>query len=57
MVSWHERELNTEAREQIIKVTLSVIKADIGGYVGYSESHPDIIIKAEKLRERFVDLD
>ena len=26
-----------------MKITLSVIKADIGGYVGHSESHPDII--------------
>jgi len=32
-----------------MKVTLSVIKADIGGYVGHSESHPDIIALAEKL--------
>ena len=29
-----------------MKLTLSVIKADIGGYVGHSESHPDIIAKA-----------
>jgi len=29
-----------------MKVTLSVIKADIGGYVGHSESHPDVIAKA-----------
>ncbi|MFH1640108.1 MAG: fructose-1,6-bisphosphate aldolase/phosphatase [Chloroflexota bacterium] len=29
-----------------MKVTLSVIKADIGGYVGHSESHPDILAKA-----------
>ena len=29
-----------------MKITLSVIKADIGGYVGHSESHPDIIAKA-----------
>jgi fructose 1,6-bisphosphate aldolase/phosphatase len=29
-----------------MKVTLSVIKADIGGYVGHSESHPDIIARA-----------
>jgi fructose 1,6-bisphosphate aldolase/phosphatase len=29
-----------------MKVTLSVIKADVGGYVGHSESHPDIIAKA-----------
>jgi fructose 1,6-bisphosphate aldolase/phosphatase len=27
-------------------ITLSVIKADIGGYVGHSESHPDILAKA-----------
>ncbi|MFH0846756.1 MAG: fructose-1,6-bisphosphate aldolase/phosphatase [Chloroflexota bacterium] len=26
-----------------MKLTLSVIKADIGGYVGHSESHPDIV--------------
>jgi len=31
-----------------MKVTLSVIKADIGGYVGHSESHPDILAKAEE---------
>jgi len=29
-----------------VKITLSVIKADIGGYVGHSDSHPDIIEKA-----------
>ena len=26
-----------------LTITLSVIKADIGGYVGHSESHPDVI--------------
>ena len=26
-----------------MKITLSVIKADIGGYVGHTESHPDVI--------------
>lgn len=31
-----------------MRVTLSVIKADIGGYVGHSESHPDILATAEK---------
>ena len=31
-----------------MKITLSVIKADIGGYVGHSESHPDIIAKASE---------
>jgi len=31
-----------------VKVTLSVIKADIGGYVGHSESHPDIIELAKQ---------
>jgi len=30
-----------------MKITLSVIKADIGGYVGHSESHPDLLAKAE----------
>jgi fructose 1,6-bisphosphate aldolase/phosphatase len=29
-------------------VTLSVIKADIGGYVGHSASHPDILDLADK---------
>ena len=29
-----------------MKITLSVIKADIGGYVGHSESHPDILARA-----------
>ena len=29
-----------------MKTTLSVIKADIGGYVGHSESHPDILALA-----------
>ncbi len=31
-----------------MRVTLSVIKADIGGYVGHSESHPDILACAEE---------
>src|SRR4030042_6416770 len=31
-----------------VRVTLSVIKADIGGYVGHSESHPDVINKARE---------
>jgi len=31
-------------------ITLSVIKADVGGYVGHSSSHPDVLQKArEKL--------
>jgi len=29
-----------------MKVTLSAIKADVGGYVGHSESHPDVLAKA-----------
>ncbi|MDH5696567.1 MAG: fructose-1,6-bisphosphatase, partial [Dehalococcoidia bacterium] len=29
-----------------MSVTLSVIKADVGGYVGHSESHPEILAKA-----------
>ncbi|MCD6567406.1 MAG: fructose 1,6-bisphosphatase [Dehalococcoidia bacterium] len=35
-----------------MKITLSVIKADIGGYVGHSESHPDILAKAEECLAR-----
>jgi fructose 1,6-bisphosphate aldolase/phosphatase len=31
-----------------MSITLSVIKADIGGYVGHSESHPDILAKANE---------
>ena len=31
-----------------MKVTVSVIKADIGGYVGHSSSHPDVLKKAEE---------
>ncbi|MFH0769533.1 MAG: fructose-1,6-bisphosphate aldolase/phosphatase [Chloroflexota bacterium] len=31
-----------------MNITLSVIKADIGGYVGHSESHPDIIAKGKE---------
>jgi fructose 1,6-bisphosphate aldolase/phosphatase len=31
-----------------MELTLSVIKADIGGYVGHSSSHPDVIQKAKE---------
>jgi fructose 1,6-bisphosphate aldolase/phosphatase len=31
-----------------MRITLSVIKADIGGYVGHSESHPDVLAKADE---------
>jgi fructose 1,6-bisphosphate aldolase/phosphatase len=31
-----------------VKLTLSVIKADIGGYVGHSSSHPDVLDKARE---------
>lgn len=33
-------------------ITLSVIKADIGGYVGHSSSHPDILAKAQECLEQ-----
>jgi fructose 1,6-bisphosphate aldolase/phosphatase len=36
------------AAKQQKPVTLSVIKADIGGYVGHSASHPDILELARK---------
>jgi len=31
-----------------MRLTLSVIKADIGGYVGHSDSHPDVLAKADE---------
>jgi len=31
-----------------MRITLSLIKADIGGYVGHSESHPDVLAKANE---------
>lgn len=31
------------------KITLSVIKADVGGYVGHSASHPEVLAKAEAM--------
>ena len=34
-----------------MKVTLSVIKADIGGCAGRSESHQDFIAKAEEMED------
>ncbi len=33
-------------------ITLSVIKADVGGYVGHSSSHPDILAKAQECLEK-----
>ena len=35
-----------------MNVTLSVIKADIGGYVGHSECHPDVIADADEHMSR-----
>ena len=31
-----------------MRITLSVIKADVGGYVGHSDSHPDLLAKANE---------
>jgi len=31
-----------------MKITMSVIKADVGGYVGHSDSHPDLLAKASE---------
>ena len=31
-----------------MRITPSLIKADVGGYVGHSESHPDILAKANE---------
>ncbi|MFC1892416.1 fructose-1,6-bisphosphate aldolase/phosphatase [Chloroflexota bacterium] len=33
-------------------ITLSVIKADVGGWVGHSESHPDVLAKAGEYMAR-----
>ena len=33
-------------------ITLSVIKADIGGYVGHSSSHPKVLERANECLER-----
>lgn len=35
-----------------MKITLSVIKADIGGYVGHSGSHPDILNTAREILQK-----
>jgi fructose 1,6-bisphosphate aldolase/phosphatase len=35
-----------------VKVTLSVIKADIGGYVGHSTSHPEVLVKAKECLQK-----
>ncbi|MEM7817180.1 MAG: fructose 1,6-bisphosphatase, partial [Candidatus Aenigmatarchaeota archaeon] len=32
-----------------MKITLSVIKADVGGFVGHSASHPDILEVARQV--------
>ncbi len=33
------------------KITLSVLKADIGGFVGHSASHPDVVAKAKEMMD------
>jgi len=35
-----------------VDITLSVIKADVGGYVGHSASHPDVIQSAKESLEQ-----
>jgi len=35
-----------------VEITLSVIKADVGGYVGHSSCHPDVLQKAKESLER-----
>ncbi len=37
-----------------MKITLSVIKADIGGYVGHSCTHPDVVKATEDYARKFV---
>ena len=31
-----------------MKVTLSIIKADVGGFVGHSDVHPALLSRAEE---------
>lgn len=38
-----------------MKVTLSVIKADIGGFVGHSESHPEVIAVGREYMQKAKD--
>jgi fructose 1,6-bisphosphatase len=40
-----------------MKVTLSVIKADIGGYVGRSEPQPDVLTRAKKAKKEGLPVD
>jgi fructose 1,6-bisphosphate aldolase/phosphatase len=42
------RRRNYEILEGIVRITLSLIKADIGGYVGHSESHPEVLADAHE---------
>jgi fructose 1,6-bisphosphate aldolase/phosphatase len=43
-------------KEEIMaKITISVIKADVGGYVGHSSMHPALITKAVQLLEKQKD--
>ncbi|MEO0083326.1 MAG: fructose-1,6-bisphosphate aldolase/phosphatase [candidate division WOR-3 bacterium] len=42
----------TQKTDNPSKITISVIKADIGGYVGHSSSHPDILKKAETILQK-----
>ena len=34
-----------------MELTLSVIKADVGGYIGHSSSHPDVVQRAKEMME------
>ncbi len=38
-----------------MKITLSVIKADIGGYVGHSATHPEVVAEVENYVRKEVD--
>jgi len=38
-----------------MKLTLSVIKADIGGYVGHSDTHPEVVQAVKDFVEREVE--
>jgi len=41
--------MKSSKKTESATVTLSVIKADIGGYVGHSASHPEVLERAQQL--------
>jgi fructose 1,6-bisphosphate aldolase/phosphatase len=49
---WGKKEVLMKAEE---KITVSVIKADVGGWVGHSASHPEMLALASQIVQQAVD--